>query len=77
MKLNKIASALICISMIVGLFIQIMSILALTKSRIGKVIRKNLIGTMYDYMDESIDQAASRMPGFMKKIESISDSIEQ
>ena len=77
MKLNKIASALICISMIVGLFIQIMSILALTKSRIGKAICKNLIGTMYDYMYESIDQAASRMPGFMKKIESISDSIDQ
>ena len=77
MKLSKIANALIRISMIVGLFIQIMSILALTKSRVGKVIRSSIIGTMYDYMDESIDQAASRMPGMMKKIESISDSIDQ
>lgn len=77
MKLSKTVNILVAIALIVNLAVQLLSILSLTKTRIGKKIRSSIIGSMYDYMEESVDQAASRMPGMMKKIESISDSIEQ
>ena len=77
MKLSKTVSILVAIALIVNLAVQLLSILSLTKTMIGKKIRSSIIGIMYDMFDESIDQAASRMPGMMKKIESISDSIEQ
>lgn len=76
-KLNKIITVIFALSAAIGLVCQIMSLLALTKTKLGKLVRKNLIGTMYDCMDESIDQAATRMPGMIKKMESISDSIYQ
>lgn len=76
-KLTKVVTIIFAISTVIGLACQIMNILALTRTKLGKLLRKNLIGTMYDCMDESIDQAASRMPAWLEKIESISDSIEQ
>lgn len=75
-KLSKLIAIVFALSAIIGLFCQIMSILALTKSRLGKRVRKNVIDAMYDCVDESFDEAASRMPGWMKKIESIG-SIDQ
>ena len=41
------------------------------KDRIGKKIRKNVIGIMYDAFDESIDEASKRVPGWMEKLNSI------
>lgn len=76
-KLTKVVSIISTIAVVIGLFVQVIGLLSFTKTWIGKRIRKGLIGTMYDYMDESIDQAASRMPAWLKKIESISGSIEQ
>lgn len=67
-KLAKIVSIIFVISATAGLFCQIMSILALTKSKLGKLVRKNMINAMYDMVDESIDQAASRMPAWMQKL---------
>ena len=67
-KLAKIVSIIFVISAIIGLFCQVMSLLALTKSRIGKKIRKNVIGVMYDVFDESIDEAATRAPRWMEKL---------
>lgn len=67
MKLDKTVSILISIALIINLGIQLLSILALTKSRIGKKIRKNVIGVMYDVFDESIDEAATRAPQWMEK----------
>ena len=67
-KLAKIVSIIFVLSAAVGLFCQIMSILALTKSKLGKLVRKNMINAMYDTVDESIDQAASRMPAWMDKL---------
>lgn len=67
MKLDKTVSILISIALIINLGIQLLSILALTKSRIGKKIRKNVIGVMYDVFDESIDEAAIRAPQWMEK----------
>lgn len=76
-KLTKVVTIIFAISAVIGLACQIMNILALTRTKLGKLLRKNLISTMYDCMDESIDQAAIRMPGMIKKMESISDSIYQ
>lgn len=66
-KINKILMAVFTISAIIGLFVQVLSLLALTKSKIGKSVRMNVIGTMYDVVDESIDEASKRMPGWMEK----------
>ena len=76
-KITKIVAIVFALSAIVGLFVQVMSLLAFTKTKLGKLVRKNLIGTMYDMVDESFDEAASRMPAWMKKAESISGSIDQ
>lgn len=76
-KLSKLIQVIFAVSAVIGLAVQIMSLLAFTKTKLGKLVRKNLIGTMYDMVDESIDEAASRMPAWMKKAESISGSINQ
>lgn len=66
-KINKVLMVVFAISAIIGLFVQVLSLLALTKSKIGKSVRMNVIGTMYDVVDESIDEASKRMPGWMEK----------
>ena len=70
-KVSKLIAVVFAISAVIGLFVQVLSLLALTKSRIGKLVRKNVINAMYDTFDESIDEAASRMPAWMKKLNSI------
>lgn len=76
-KITKAIAIIFALSAIIGLFCQIMSLLAFTKTKLGKLVRRNIIGTMYDLVDESIDEASTRMPAWMKKIESEMDSIEQ
>ena len=76
-KIGKVIAIVFAISAIIGLACQIMSLLAFTKTKLGKLVRRNIIGTMYDLVDESIDEASTRMPAWMKKIESEMDSIEQ
>lgn len=70
-KITKIVAVIFAISAGIGLFVQLLSLLAMTKSRIGKKIRKNVIGIMYDAFDESIDEASKRVPGWMEKLNSI------
>ena len=67
-KLTKIVSIIFVISAIIGLFCQIMSILALTRTKLGKLVRHNVIGIMYDAFDESIDEASKRMPEWEEKL---------
>lgn len=70
-KVSKILMVVFTISAIIGLFVQVLSLLALTKSKIGKSVRKNVINAMYDTFDESIDEAATRMPAWMEKLKSL------
>jgi len=70
-KLTKAIAIIFTISAAIGLVCQVASLLALTKSRIGKLVRKNVISTMYDTFDESIDEASKRMPGWMAKLNSL------
>ena len=70
-KLSKLIQVIFAISAVVGLVVQLLSILALTKSRIGKLVRKNVINAMYDTFDESIDEAAIRAPQWMAKLEKL------
>ena len=76
-KITKLVAIVFALSAVVGLVVQLLSILALTRTKLGKLVRHNVIGTMYDVVDESIDEAASRMPVWTKKIESQMDSIDQ
>lgn len=75
-KIGKVIAIVFAISAIIGLACQIMSFLAMTKSRIGKKIRHNVIGAMYDVVDESIDEAAIRTPQWMTKLEKLGN-LEQ
>ena len=70
-KLAKVIAIVFALSAIIGLFVQVVSLLAMTKSKIGKRIRKGVIGTLYDCMDESIDEAAIRAPQWMAKLEKL------
>ena len=76
-KIGKVIAIVFAISAIIGLACQIMSFLAMTRTKLGKKIRHGVIGTMYDVVDESLDEAASRIPVWTKKIESQMDSIDQ
>lgn len=67
-KVSKILMVVFTMSAIIGLFVQVLSLLAMTKSKIGKLVRKNVINAMYDTFDESIDEAATRAPGWMEKL---------
>ena len=67
-KVSKLIAIVFAISAIIGLVCQIVSLLALTKSKIGKHIRQSLIGTMCDMFDETIDEASKRVPGLMEKL---------
>ena len=70
-KLSKLITAIFAVSASIGLFIQVVSLLAMTKSRIGKKIRRNVINAMYDMADESIDEAAARAPQWVAKLEKL------
>ena len=70
-KLNKIITAIFAISALISLVFQVIGILSFTKTKLGKRIRKGVVSSVYDYMDESVDQACERMPQWMSKIESI------
>lgn len=77
MKLSKIMNVIVCITLAINLVIQLLAMISLTKSSIGKKIRRAILKGSCNYMDDSIDVVQEKMPDFMKKIESISDSIEQ
>lgn len=71
---SKVSKAIAIISMIavgIGLLVQLLSLLAMTKSKLGKHIRRNVINAMYDTFDESIDEACTRMPKWMSKLNSL------
>lgn len=70
-KVSKIITVIFAISAAIGLFVQVLSLLAMTKSKIGKLVRKNVINAMYDTFDESIDEASKRVPGWMEKLNSL------
>ena len=76
-KISKVITAIFTLSAIIGLLVQVIGLLSFTRTAVGKRIRRGVIGSMYDYMDESIEQASTRMPAWFKKIESISGSIDQ
>lgn len=67
-KVGKIIAIVFAISALLGLICQVASLLMFTKTKLGKKIRHNVIGTMYDMFDESIDEAATRAPQWMEKL---------
>ena len=67
-KLSKLIQVIFVISAGIGLITQVMSLLALTRTKLGKRVRHNVIGAMYDVMDESIDEASARAPQWMQKL---------
>ena len=77
MKLNKFVSILICVALAFNLVIQLVALISLTKTKLGKLIRKSILKGSCMYMDDSIDVVQEKMPEWEKKLETISGSIEQ
>lgn len=68
MKLGKITSALICIFICINLMIQLIAAISLTKSRIGKKIRRAILKGSCAYMDDAIDITKAKMPEWEEKL---------
>ena len=76
MKLNKIANALICIALIINLVIQLTAMISLTKSRIGKKIRRAILKGSCEYMGDAIDITQAKMPEWEEKLSKLGN-LEQ
>ena len=70
-KISKFIAMIFAISALIGLTCQVTSFLALTKTKLGKKIRHNVISTMSDTCDEFIDEAVIRAPRWMEKLSKI------
>ena len=68
---------MIVIMTIVSLGTQLMGILAFTKTRIGRHIRRNTMDVMLDFAEDSIDVTAERLPTIYKKMEAAGNKMEE
>lgn len=68
MKLSKIMSVIVCITLIINLFIQLIAAISLTKSKLGKKIRRAILKGSCNYMDDAIDITQAKMPEWEEKL---------
>lgn len=68
MKLNKIANALICIFICINLVIQLFAMISLTKTKLGKAIRRAILKGSCTYMDDALDITQAKMPEWEEKL---------
>lgn len=68
MKLSKIMNVLIVIFICFNLAVQLIAILSLTKSKLGRKIRKGILKGSCAYMDDAIDVVQTRMPEWEEKL---------
>ena len=68
---------MIVIMTIISLGTQLMGVLAFTKTRIGRRIRRNTMDVVMDFAEDSIDVTAERLPTIYKKMEAANDKLEE
>lgn len=70
------AKFVMVVATIISLTYQVLGLLSMTRTKIGKRIRRNLMNTAVDYMEESVDVVSDRLPTIYEKIKVASEKID-
>ena len=72
---TKIIKVLMVLVIAWQLIVQVYSVLAFTRTKIGSKIRKNFLHVAADYMDDSVDVISERAIPFTKKLTEASHKV--
>ena len=72
---TKIIKVLMVLVIAWQLIVQVYSVLAFTRTKIGSKIRKGFLHVAMDYMDDSMDVVAERVVPFTKKLTEASHKV--
>lgn len=70
------AKIVMVMATIVSLTYQVLAMLSMTRTKIGVKIRRHVMNTAVDYMEESVDVVSDRMPAIYSKIKAASEKID-
>lgn len=68
MKLSKVVSIIICVSLIINLAVQLAAMISLTTTKIGRKFRRAILKGSCNYMDDAIDITQAKMPEWEEKL---------
>lgn len=60
---------------LISLTYQVLGLLSMTRTKLGKRIRRSVMNIAADYMEESVDVVSDRMPAIYSKIKAASEKI--
>lgn len=69
------AKIVMVLATIISLTYQMLGLLSMTRTKLGKRIRRSVMNTAADYMEESVDVVSDRMPAIYSKIKAASEKI--
>lgn len=69
------AKIVMVLATIISLTYQVLGLLSMTRTKLGKRIRRSVMNTAADYMEESVDVVSDRMPAIYSKIKAASEKI--
>lgn len=61
---------------LISLTYQVLGLLSMTHTKIGSKIRRRALSAAADYMEESVDVVADRLPTIYSKIKAASEKID-
>ena len=70
------AKIVMVMATIISLTYQVLGLLSITRTKLGKRIRRSVMNTAADYMEESVDVVSDRMPAIYSKIKAASEKID-
>ena len=70
------AKIVMVLATIISLTYQVLGLLSMTHTKLGKRIRRSVMNTAVDYMEESVDVVSDRMPAIYSKIKVASEKID-
>lgn len=71
------AKVVMVLTTVISCITTLMSLLAFTKTRIGRHIRRNTMDVVMDFAEDSIDVTAERLPAIYKKMEAAGNKMEE
>ena len=69
------AKVAMVLATIISLTYQVLGLLSMTRTKLGKCIRRSVMNIAADYMEESVDVVSDRMPAIYSKIKAASEKI--
>lgn len=70
------AKFVMVLATIISLTYQVLGLLSMTRTKIGAKIRRHVMNTAVDYMEESVDVVSDRLPMIYNKIKTASEKID-